>query len=122
MSQEQELQEILDRINDNYHKSIDCESGWYPLIINCHKELLALDPNYEVFQIKQKFGGLRYYFGTNDDAKRADMHNVTRKYENLAYTICEETGKEGAVLMKSTLGYMKTLHPDHAPERFHPHE
>jgi hypothetical protein len=122
MSQQQELQEILNRINVNYHKSIDCESGWYQLIIDCHKELLALDPNYEVFQIKQKFGGLRYYFGTNDNAKRIDMHRVTRKYETLAYTTCEETGKEGAVLMKSKHGYMKTLHPDHAPEGFTPYE
>jgi hypothetical protein len=35
---------------------------WYPAIEYAHRELSRLIPGYNIAQIKEKFGGLRYYF------------------------------------------------------------
>lgn len=35
--------------------------GWMPIVLEAHEKFLALDPDYEINQIKEKFGGLRYY-------------------------------------------------------------
>ena len=35
--------------------------GWMPLVLECHRKLTALDPEYYIVQIKEKFGTLRYY-------------------------------------------------------------
>lgn len=38
-------------------------AGWHPLIAQLHIDLLALDSDYRVSQVKEKFGELRVYFG-----------------------------------------------------------
>ncbi len=35
--------------------------GWLPIVQKLHQDLLKIAPGYEVCQIKEKFGGLRYY-------------------------------------------------------------
>lgn len=37
------------------------DDPWYPAIEWCHKNISAVVPNYNIAQIKEKFGGLRYY-------------------------------------------------------------
>ncbi len=58
---------ILRRIPPHWGRSIACGPGWFPLIARLHTDLLELDPNYVVLQIKEKFAGLRYYAGTSTD-------------------------------------------------------
>jgi len=58
-----ELLEILDKIPDGWGRWISCDKGWYPLITELHKKLSAMHPDYEIYQIKEKFSTLRYYFG-----------------------------------------------------------
>lgn len=100
---------------------VECSSGWYDLIIQCHKELLAIDPNYVPVQIKEKFGGLRFYFDTSETDDRIEMHRIVSKYEKLSYTICEVSGRQGAQLMRyKTRGHVRTLHPDIAGEDYSP--
>lgn len=50
---------------------------WYP-INYAHTRLTSLDPDYKITQIKNKFGGLRFYFtlSKNDDALRAQAQRV----------------------------------------------
>lgn len=47
---------------------------WYPAIAAAHKRLTEIIPGYNITQIKNKFGGLRYYIdyplGTNKDSAR----------------------------------------------------
>ena len=38
------------------------EDPWYPAIKQCHDSISMVVPNYNVSQIKDKFGGLRYYY------------------------------------------------------------
>lgn len=38
------------------------EHPWYLAIAQCHEEMREVDPGYRIVQIKEKFGGLRYYY------------------------------------------------------------
>ena len=102
------LEQITSRINSAYGKVIACDPGWHELVCKCHLELLAMDPNYEVFQVKEKFGSLRYYFGTKStDLKEFMMWKVSEKYMFLSEKTCEITGKAGKLMFKQ--GLYKTL-------------
>lgn len=89
---------------------VDCHKGWHRLILECDKALIALDPDYVPVQIKQKFGGLRFYFDSKaDEATRLKMHEVVKQYEELSFQTCELTGNKG-VLMNCN-GYYQTVDP-----------
>lgn len=106
------IESLMDKEMRGY---IECDHGWDELIIKCHEELIALDPNYVPVQIKQKFGGLRYYFDTQTDERtRLKMYETTGRYEALSLKTCEVTGEAG-VLMKQGGTYF-TVNPAYAPE------
>lgn len=44
--------------------------GWLPIIIELDEKLAALDPDYMITQIKEKFGSLRYYVDYTFDSGR----------------------------------------------------
>lgn len=47
------------------------DTSWYPAIRQAHLELLALDPDYKILQIKNKFNGLRYYYQLSENVSDA---------------------------------------------------
>lgn len=47
--------------NDSYVEKWK-DDPWYPAIKQAHDRLTDLIPGYNIAQIKEKFGGLRYYF------------------------------------------------------------
>ena len=107
---------LLDRFPSNYYKSVDVDAGWHQIVINCDKELADIDPYYVILQIKQKFGGLRYYFEPSeayDGVLFAKMNAVVLRYASIASVTCEATGTPG-VLMTSKGGWLKTLDPQWA--------
>lgn len=57
------LARILARIPDGWGRWISCGPGWYPIICRLDQEIAALSPGYHVQQVKEKFGGLRFYYG-----------------------------------------------------------
>ena len=107
-----QVEKLKDKILPEYYKSIDVDEGWYQLIVDCDKELTAIDPNYQILQIKQKFGGLRYYFHPSQSDTLKEMQKVIAKYEAIAKITCEATGNPG-VLMRSKSGWYKTLDPEY---------
>ena len=70
---------------------LECGKGWHPLIMRTHKKLIAIDPDYVVMQVKEKFGGLRYYIATGTD----EMFDIIDAAEEESYHICEECGEPG---------------------------
>lgn len=48
--------------NNEHYLSQMKENPWYPAILSTHEQLERLIPGYNISQIKDKFGGLRYYF------------------------------------------------------------
>ena len=53
-----------DESNDEYLAAIPAEHPWRQLILKLHEQLVQLDPEYEIVQVKEKFGSLRYYYSS----------------------------------------------------------
>lgn len=64
-------------------------SGWDDLVTEVHTILVAWDPDYEVYQIKEKFGGLRYYCNIPHSSM---IHGVIEKAEAESYKTCQHCG------------------------------
>jgi RNA polymerase-binding transcription factor DksA len=63
------LRGILARIPDGWGRWISCSRGWYPLLVELDEQVRALLPNYVIHQVKEKFGGLRYYWEPGEEAR-----------------------------------------------------
>lgn len=77
--------------------------GWIQLVKNCIEELIAIGWDKQVCQVKEKFGGLRFY--TN--ALPEEGHEIIRKYEDLSYDTCEKCGTTENI--GHTTGWVLTL-------------
>jgi len=87
--------------------------GWEPLVDELHAKVLALKPDIEVVQVKEKFGGLRYYVANRsiDETISALIH----EYEALSFKTCEWCGETEGV--ETSAGkkrlWLKSLCPTH---------
>lgn len=88
---------------------IACGYGWRNIIIECHKVLLQEDPDYKVLQIKEKFGGLRYYFAASNPALSHRMYEKISHLEKKSYLTCEICGADGNLRKNTVTGYLKTM-------------
>lgn len=68
----------------------DCPDGWLRLVDQCFSELIAHGWNRELFQVKEKFGGLRVYLDTDDQA----LFSIIRKYEHQSHLTCVVCGNK----------------------------
>jgi len=72
--------------------------GWIDIVIELDLQLEALDPGYTIQQVKEKFGGLRYYYGPTEGATaltRAAMEVYIEKAERICECTCETCGNSG---------------------------
>lgn len=124
MTTDREFEKMNENLKDHFtHVKgayMGVGTGWYNLVytltnsIDRRLEHLNKDGgNREVIiaQIKEKFGGLRYYaHGDLDEA----MYGMIDFAESLSYTICEECGHPGKL---RSGGWMRTLCDKHEEER-----
>jgi hypothetical protein len=61
----------------------DVGPGWASILKRLDVVLAAIDPNLEVFQVKEKFGGLRVYVGTSEGKYEA-VENAISLAEGLS--------------------------------------
>jgi hypothetical protein len=100
----------------------ECGDGWYMLI----KQLMEsiewhLDPEhsfprkerlpFQIDQIKEKFGGLRFYYSGGDER----IHGMVSLAESLSYHICEFCGSTKNVTQ--TTGWITSLCEDCKKEK-----
>lgn len=71
----------------------DVGDGWVPLIDELIQELIALGWDKDCQQIKEKFGGLRFYIGSGTDA----IWDAIVRAEERSYEVCEDCGAPGTV-------------------------
>lgn len=74
--------------------------GWAEMLSTLDGELIAIDPGYTIVQVKEKFGGLRYYFDTSEDLDedaKIKMRLLVDATEGRSYKICEECGEPGVL-------------------------
>lgn len=74
-----------------------CDNGWMPLLEILFKGIAELDTEkaVRIFDIKEKFGGLRFYieFSTSVTKEYSDsIYNLINKAEAASYNICERCG------------------------------
>ena len=93
-----DLEKIKSRFAEEYQSFIDVGKGWHQIIINLDKALSKLDPNYKIYQIKEKFGGLRYYC-SSDNNKLA--REIISEAEKVADKTCENCGKSGTLVINN---------------------
>lgn len=78
-------------MSDDGFDAVECGKGWAslykPLIERCRAERV------QIAQIKEKFGGLRFYVYQGSDA----LHDVIRLAEEKSFTICEVCGTPGVL-------------------------
>jgi len=77
----------------------DIGPGWTHLVSDLDRAVHEIIPDLQVTQVKEKFGGLRYYYtvptGTPPEAAD-EVFALVRKAEADSLHICEQCGAEGA--------------------------
>jgi len=97
-----------------------CGEGWWPILtnlcaniqhhLNWKNKTADVVPQVTVAQIKEKFGGLRFYYDGGDDTIRG----MVTMAESWAGNTCETCGKPG---QQRAGGWIKTLCDEHEAER-----
>jgi hypothetical protein len=65
------LEPIIGRIPTGWGRTVDCGPGWTELLLALDAALAEICPTYVVHQVKEKFGGLRYYVSVPEPAELA---------------------------------------------------
>lgn len=72
--------------------------GWNAILTMLHVKLMAVCPEYEAVQMKEKFGGLRAYLDfperTSPGVRNA-AYALEHEYEALSMSVCEVCGRLG---------------------------
>lgn len=130
MRTEEEYDEFEKRMKERFPKMFSqpyggfcVDKGWWPIIeslcSNIQHYLDWINKNHDahpvveqvvVAQIKEKFGGLRFYYDGGDDR----VYGMVAMAESWADHTCEECGKPGK---SRNTGWIKTLCDEHAAER-----
>ena len=86
--------------------ALDVGDGWSDVVVLAVRLGEAINPNFVLLQVKEKFGGLRFY---------SDLPDVTEiMIENLAVNVCEICGEVGVLRFSDGPGpWLKTLCEDH---------
>lgn len=89
-------------------RSVDCGPGWYRIILKLDAHLKNIDPGYRVVQVKEKFGGLRYYTEglPVDEATRQAFSQAISQAEAESMSTCEVCGEAGTL---GGTGWIRTL-------------
>lgn len=111
----QEFPGVFQNMDTEVFSSIP--SGWYNILYNLCEELTPIlneerskitedpeQPLFYVHQIKEKFGGLRFYFMMNTE--NTELHENIQKLidiaEDKSYDTCQITGKIGTLCKKGS--------------------
>jgi hypothetical protein len=90
--------------------------GWYALVNDLDEAVLALVPGRRILQIKEKFGGLRYYveLPDTDPAARERARALIGIAEDRSYKVCEDCSTTDGVTTEAigeTYGWVRSLCP-----------
>lgn len=87
-------------VNSNF---FEVGEGWLPLIKELIEDLIRLGWDRKVYQVKEKWGGLRFYIGSATNP----IHERIERAEQDSYKTCEVTGEPGEV--RTDIGWVRVL-------------
>lgn len=100
-------EELSDRLEpfwpENYYRGLDVGDGWLDLIDQLVTRLQEVGPMPQLVQIKEKFGGLRFY--TNGCTP--EQNNLIVDAERASFETCEDCGGIGT--LRKIGGWYATL-------------
>lgn len=78
-------------------------NGWYDLVFRLSSKIDELAKRYNLsgdkypfaVQVKEKFGGLRFYIDPVDEKVSKDIYELINEFELLSLKTCEMCGKSG---------------------------
>lgn len=87
------MQRMFEKYPKNFANCYDFSigEGWNDLVERLIDQVIALDPEIQIDQIKEKFGGLRFYTGGTTD----DVHYLIECAEDASERTCDVCGSEG---------------------------
>ena len=94
-------------------KSVDTGEGWYDLIAKLLDDITAISKDFKIMQIKEKFGGLRFYIVAPGSVLKANL--IKEKIyiaEDLSLKTCEVCGEPGEP--RRVNGWIRTLCDAHS--------
>lgn len=121
-----EYEEFAERMEERFPKMFSqpyggfaVGAGWWPILetlcsniqqhLNWANRESEVVPQVVVEQVKEKFGGLRFYYEGGDE----QIHGMVRMAEAWAGTACEDCGAPGTL---GGNGWIRTLCPTHRAE------
>lgn len=92
-------EKLIERIPEYWGKWVYCGDGWNWILEDLDRKLSYLDPNYELNQVKEKFGTLRFYYqpSVRKDIKLDLMDDAVTIAEMLSASTCEVCGNSSRV-------------------------
>lgn len=91
--------------------------GWQPLLDEADRKIRELVDTYTVLQIKEKFGGLRFYVSLpeyTDETAATQVWEIVQQAEEASLLVCEQCGEPAET--KQLSGWLRTLCPQHREE------
>lgn len=94
----EELLALLGTRGKPHWANIGLPYGWMTLVSELDAAMVALDPDYELHQVKEKFAGLRFYYQPSGKAgvdAATQMMQLAQDAERASYKICTYCGEPG---------------------------
>jgi hypothetical protein len=85
-------------------------NGWLGIIKTLIEDLIQLGWDKQICQVKEKFGGLRFYINSGSD----EIHKRITEAESKSHEVCEKCGEPGKSISG---GWIFTLCESHAEEK-----
>jgi len=93
----QEIVSIRSQFLHSKHPVILCNSGWYWLIVACHKALCDVDFNYRIKHIKTKEGMLDMAVLASAKALQFELDETISQFRFFSSFVCEICADKGAI-------------------------
>lgn len=87
------------------------DDGWLPLLLRTIEQCIAAGWDRQVCQVKEKFGGLRFYINSASD----EVYDIISQAERESYGLCERCGEPGE--LRNDIGWYMTLCEHHYIEQ-----
>lgn len=101
-------EEVHDMLEPRFATSGFCgfhpPAGWLDLIVEIDDHLREVNPDYRIVQIKEKFGGLRYY----TEGLTGEQRLYVRLMDERSFGICQNCGSTENVDQRRH-GWLATL-------------
>lgn len=88
---------------------IEAGMGWYFIIKNLSAAITQISKDVRATQVKEKFGGLRFYWRSVNELTEDQYESISRAVdaaEEESYLVCEECGSREMV--EQSLGWIRT--------------